>query len=101
MVYRIYYIEDGMKSSDYITVNATSVKKLAKQLNTMKKRWPKRRILQCCVFDSSNKYVDFVRFLDFEYQRQEWLTGYKERLLAYGLVKHKLNLSVGLSVEVI
>src|SRR5690606_11809881 len=83
--YKIFYFDNPKTggSIENTTVNLTSIRKLAKLLNLMKKRNPDRRITMVTIVDENGKYVDYVRFLNKEIAEQKWLTGYKERLLAY------------------
>jgi hypothetical protein len=84
--YKIYYFDNPLKKGEQaktITITLSGVTKLAKVLNTMKKRNPARRISMVCIVDDNDRYIDYVKFLKQEMAKQQWLTGMKERLLAH------------------
>lgn len=81
--YRIYYFEEGSNKSVQKDVQLSSIRALARLLNSMVKIDPKRRIIMVCILDSNGVYVEQVKFMKKEFRDQKFLTGMKERLLAH------------------
>jgi hypothetical protein len=68
-------------------------------LNGFVKRNTDSEVLVVFIVDSKGEHQKNTRFLPSEYAGQQWLTGYKERLLAYakeecGMVDLKWNSSI-------
>lgn len=81
--YRIYYFEEGQNKSIQKDIQLTNIRALAKYLNSLVKVNSKRRIIMVCILDDNGVYVEQVKFLKQEFKEQKFLTGMKERLLAY------------------
>lgn len=96
--YKIYYFDNPMKRGENateITITLSGISKLAKVLNNMKAKNPQRRISMVCIVDDSGAYISYVKFLKQEWAKQKWLTGYKERLLAYAKYESGYEIATG------
>jgi hypothetical protein len=67
------------------TIALPDVRSLAKYLNRHKRKNPNHQIMVAFLSEANGKFIKVVKFLTIEYQAQQWLVGYKERLLAYAL----------------
>lgn len=82
--YRIYYFEEGSGNrSIQKDIQLSNIKSLAKYLNSIIKIHPKRRVIMVSILDDNGMYVEQVKLLKKEIKEQKFLTGMRERLLAY------------------
>lgn len=98
--YRIHYVDlnpDKTESRkvDHTTITMTGIRALTKMLNSMKKRKPNRRIVMVSVVDDEGKYLTSVKLLPEEIRKQVFLTGMKERLLAYAKYQCGYDIAIG------
>jgi hypothetical protein len=99
--YKIYYFDpltDGdtkVQKAENITITMTSSRQLFRMLNNMRKRNPQRRVTMVAIVDSSGKFLTHVRLLPQEINRQKFLTGKKERLLAHAKYTCGYELKIG------
>lgn len=82
--YRIYYFEEGKGNRPIQRdVKLSNIRALVRYLNSTIKTYPKRRIVMVAILDENGTYAGQVKLLRKEIQEQKFLTGMKERLLAY------------------
>lgn len=82
--YRIYFFEGGSGSrSIQRDVQLSNIRALARLLNSIVKNNPKRRVIMVAMLDDNGMYIGQVKLLKKEITEQKFLTGMKERLLAY------------------
>jgi hypothetical protein len=96
--YKIYYFDTPMKvgqNATDVTIKLSGIKKLAEVLNNMKAKNPNRRITMVCIVDDNGTYLTYVKFLRQEWTKQQWLTGYKERMLAHAKYERGYEIATG------
>jgi 1-aminocyclopropane-1-carboxylate deaminase/D-cysteine desulfhydrase-like pyridoxal-dependent ACC family enzyme len=99
--YRIHYVDlDPNKKTikekvSHIDITMSGIRTLAKLLNSVKKHNPNRRIVTVSIMDDKGQYIGNVKFLTKEIKEQVFLTGMKERLLAYAKYECGYEVSIG------
>jgi hypothetical protein len=99
--YRIHYVDlDTSKKVvkekvKHTTMTMTGIRALAKMLNSMIKRNPNRKIIMVSVVDDQGIYLKSVKFLPEEIKKQVFLTGMKERLLAFAKYECGYDIAIG------
>lgn len=97
--YKIWYIDKSKKSegswkADNSILVLGSVKALAKRLNGLVKANPQYKIVAVSVVNKDGVVKKHVKLLTKEINEQKFITGYKERLLAYAKYELGYDISV-------
>lgn len=77
---------------EYLYEEFPDIRRLAKHLNALVKRNPSTYVIIVQAVGADGGHIANVKFLRSEHLAQQWLTGYKERLLANAIEVHGMDL---------
>ncbi|MNE73693.1 hypothetical protein D3C80_1697180 [compost metagenome] len=81
------------RGTSQVYVEFPSVRHLAAHLNKYVAKNKTHRVITAYVCDEEGVFLKNVKFLQAEYRKQRWITGYKERLLANAVLLYNMDLN--------
>lgn len=90
-LYRMMYQYNGVPTVHNTYHELPNIRALAKFLNHFVKKNPKCRVIMCHISNAKYEIKEPVQFLPIEFEKQEWFTGYKQRLLEWYKYYHVDN----------